>query len=466
LFESNGLVPLETTADRVRLAPDTFEVVPGSGEFLEGIDIPGEDGFEDWLRDMRRRSADRGWREAKGPIDASFHRAPSIAILAFENATGDLDAAYLADGIGEELVDRVSRLRWLPVISPGQIVPSSASASMLESGRSLGASYVLGGRLHRQGAEYRLSGQILNVATAELIWSIRLRLPDPRVDNALAPVVADLVAVLENRVVDAEQLRARAVPEVDMTVADLVWRGRWHQDRLSRDDTAIAGRLLGKAIRLAPDLPVAVIEYARHLAYKAWNQRLAPNHFHEIRDLAQRAIVLDYADARGHMLAGLAEMWLRNTAAAEILLLRAVDLNPSLSIAWEQLGSLRILDSKPKRALEPLAISLRLAPTDYRQFFKHGETGLAHLMMGDHDRSIDRAERSISLRPSYWPAHVTRINALVRSGRAGPAAAAWHDLVRARPNFVTDYIDWVPFVDTGWHEFLRDGLRQAQALDR
>ncbi|QXQ06225.1 hypothetical protein KX816_18940 [Sphingosinicellaceae bacterium] len=461
ILDDHGLALIETTGDRVRLRLDAIELMPASAsDFLEGIDLRGEEVFEEWLREQRRATVVPKSPPTPFPKPALTPGRPaSLAILGFENQTGDPDADYLAEGIGEELIDRVSRLRWLPVISPG---PGPApKAGLLESGRTLGAAYILGGRLRRVDHGYWLSGQVINVATGELVWSPRLRLPAPQASGALASLVAELVAVLENRVADFEGVRALAVPEVELSVADLVWRGRWHQDRLSHHDTETAGKLLKRALELAPNWSVAVLEYARHLALRAWNRRLTGESVEEIRALAQRAVVLDYEDARGHMLVGASEMWRRQPIPAEMSLLRAVDLNPSLGIAWDQLGTLRILTGRPDAALEPLATAMRLAPLDYRQFYKQGEVAMAQLMLGELDQALAAADRSINLRPGYWYAHVCKINALARSGKPADARRAWKDLQHNRPGFETSYIDWIPFSDPKWRECLKTGIDAA-----
>ena len=178
----------------------------------------------------------------------------------------------------------------------------------------------------------------------------------------------------------------------------------------------------------------------------------------ELRSLAQRAIVVDYDDARGHLLAGIAEMWLRNTAEAETLFRRAIAINPSLVIAYEQLATLDILTGRPAEAIEMMVFALRLGPSDYRLFFKHGEIGLAYLLAGRFEDAVRHAKESIILRPRYWYAHVVRINALVRLGQLSAAADAYRDLVAARPNFSPAYIDWIPFVETAGADYLREGL--------
>lgn len=467
ILDAGGVPILCTDGGRVSLTLSQVEIVarkPGQ-DLLEGFDIPGEDGFEDWLREQRQANSpadpDSSAALSVPALPATFHRTPSIAILPFLNLTGNSDEDYLAEGIGEELADRVSRLRWLPVISPGQSFVADGAEGSLEAGRRLGSAYVLGGKLRRQDNDYWLSAQIIECATGRLIWSPRLRLPAPQASNAMDPIVAEMVAALDNRVDAAEQVRAQARPETDLTVNDLIWRGRRHQNLLTRTDMDVAGEYFDEALRLAPDSSLAIVEYAQHLAYKIWNGRAPESQFNDIREHAQRAIQLDHEDARAHMLAGLAETWMRRPEAAETILHRAISLNPSLPIAHDQLATLYNLSGRGEEAKVHLKISLRLCPIDFRLFYKQGELGLANLIIGDFTAAADHAGQSITLRPSYWHAHVIRINALVRGKHQLEARKAVEELMAARPRFVPDYIDWVPFVDRTWNQYLRAGLAAA-----
>lgn len=465
------------TGDRVTLDLEQVEIdarcldTKGSGafmtaEFLEGIDIPGEEGFEDWLREQRAAivaslSRTMTLQRGQAPETSGFHRTPSLAVLPFTNQTGDPDKSYLAEGIGEEVIDRMSRLRWLPVISPGPMFRPHPDETIQSIGQRLSSAYVVGGVLREGSDGYRLAAQVVETTTGQVIWSQRLPMPAPHASNAMASFVAELVAMLEMRVDHAEQVRARAQPETALSVNDLIWRGRWHVNRLSRDDSIAAERYFTEAMRQAPNSPIAIIEYTQHLAYQLWARRETGARVHQMRALAQRAIVLDYENARGHMLAGTAEMWLRNAAAAKSLLKRSIEINPSLSLAYEQLATLYNMMAEPAAALEAMQIAIRLGPSDYRLFAKHGEFALAHLLTGDYNAAAHEAEQALILRPGYWHAQVMLINALARSGQAGAAAQAMNNLSKSRPRFAPDYIDWIPFVETRWNDFLKEGLATA-----
>lgn len=472
VLDAGGVPILRTGSGRVSLTLAHVEIVarkPGQ-DLLEGFDIPGEDGFEDWLRDQRQASSAVLASAPAVPalplplsLPAAFHRTASIAILPFTNLTGDPDKAYLAEGIGDELLDRVSRLRWLPVISPGQSFIADDTESSLDVGRRLGAAYVLSGKLRIADGEYWLSGQITDCASGVLVWSPRLRLPAPHASNAMVPFVNELVAALENRLGDVEQGRARALPGTDLGVNDLIWRGRWHLHRLSRQDSDAAIACLENALALDPRSSEALIQLATAKLYNVWAERGTSDGIAELRKLAQQAMLADNKDGRGYTVAAIVEMWMRRPERAEKLFDQAVALNPSLFMAWSHIGGMNNLRGRPADALAPLHQALKLSPHDEQVFYVSAEIAIANLFLGDWQKAIDHAERAIVLRPAYWYAHVIRINALARSGQLAEARAAQAELMSAKPRFTPAYIDWLPYTETAPADFLKFGLQRLDA---
>ena len=179
-------------------------------------------------------------------------------------------------------------------------------------------------------------------------------LPPDRSQDALDPIVGELVGVLDAQIDYAEQLRARGNRQNRPEFNDLIWRGRWHLNRLTRVDSEIARQLFDKALELEPDAPEALIQATFRMGWSAWANRADAEQITEMRRLAHRAIVADPDDGRGHMLAGIAEMWLQQPVRARALLERAIALNPSLCKAHAQLGCYYNMVGDPAAAIVPL----------------------------------------------------------------------------------------------------------------
>jgi TolB-like protein len=437
-------------SNRVWLKLDHIMMVApvGDVELLEGIDIAGEEEFEDWLR--TERAAPLPTPPAPPlPLPDAFADRPALALLPIIPMGNDPDIAWLAQGLFDELVETVARLRWLPVMT------SAAVGEPQDIARSLGASYVFHGRLIQQHGSYWLSCTLLDVPTGRVLWQPRLALAAPHAAGALNPMISELATVIDWRIDDAEQSRATATPDTALGLRELIWRGRWHQHRLTTADMAMAGQYFRSALDQAPNSALALIEWTHHLGYMAWNGRADSDGITAILDHARRAMILDPHDPRGHMLAGMAETWLRRSEPAELLLRRALELNPSLPMTLDQLATLYNLSGRSAQAIEPLELSVRLSPSDFRLFYKHGELALAHLFCGRPDAAIGHARQSLSLRPSYWYAHMIQIAALVEQGCEADARAEYRRLRIHRPNFQPDYVDWIPFVDKRHNDFLK-----------
>ncbi len=181
--------------------------------------------------------------------------------------------------------------------------------------------------------------------------------------------------------------------------------------------------------------------------------------------MAHRALVADPHDGRGHMLAGIAEMWLRQNDRARPLLERAVELSPSLCQAHTQLGVQFNLCGDPAPAVSPLRMALRLSPTDMQIFAVLGELATSYWMLGDYPAAIAAANQSLLRRPAYWLAAVIKINALADSGDLPAARAVLAELMAVKPDFKPSYIDWLPFVDAKWNRRLVDNVTRLTIND-
>jgi TolB-like protein/Flp pilus assembly protein TadD len=488
--------------DRVRLRIDLIEIdarrpagahagdAPSiRGEFLEGLDIPGEEGFEDWLREQRRERAklsERTQQALAAQQDGSLSGRPAplpshildltqvppgfagrqaLAVLPFANITGDSNCDYLAEGISEELIERLSCIRWLPVIarSSSFALPGNEDRGLI--GRTLGAKYLVEGRLHRVQDAYVLAATLLDAASNHTVWSHRFVLGTEISGTALEQVASELVAHLEMRIDRAEQGRIRDKRQSPLSLTDLIWRGRWHLNRLTRADSEMAQKLFAEALALDPDSAEALIQSTFALGWAIWAQRESRDRIMDMRKLAQRAMQADPDDGRGYMLCGISEMWLRHPQSAQTLLEQSISLNPSMALAYGQLGCSFNLLGTPERAVQPLRTGLRLSAADPNIFFTLNELALAFGMLGQWDDAIEHADHSLARRPAYWWAHVIKIDALVRSGRLAGATAALHELLAVKPNFTARYLDWIPFLDRAFVGRYVESLK-AVPIDR
>ncbi len=457
---------------------------PLACEFLEGLDIPGEDGFEDWLRDQRAALAlevrPAAVMPGKKPGDsreivsslpshivdtteppAGFDGNPALAVMPFSNATGESEHNYLAEGISEEIIDRLSRIRWLPVIARSMSFSLSDVSNRRIVSKNLGAKYLLEGRLRREQTGYGIAASLIDGPSGHTLMSQRFAIDSLISRNSFEEFMTELVAHLEARIDHTEQVWTRSKRRDSLTVKDLIWRGRWHLNRLTRADAKIAQKLFAEARALDPDSSEALIQSTFALGWAIWAGRQPTERIAEMKKLAQDAIYADRDDGRGYMLAGIAEMWLRHPIAARRLLQQAIELNPSLALARAHLGGSCNLSGEPSEAISHLKAALRLSSNDSHTFYSLAELALAFCMLGLWDEAIEHADHSLARRPAYWYAHVIKINAMARKGELSAARRALDELLSVKPNFSRRYVEWLPFVDRTWIGHFMAGLNMV-----
>jgi adenylate cyclase len=274
-------------------------------------------------------------------------------------------------------------------------------------------------------------------------------------------IAREIVGAIEPEFSLAEQWRSRAGPLESLDEWELVRRGVWHMNRLTREDSLIAVALFTRALGGNPNSVEALVQLSWWHFWDVWVRRGPIEGWSEMASFARRAMTLDSRDARALMLTGISDFMQGETDHAYRMLNRAIDLNPSLAVAHASIGSAHILAGEPELAIDPLRTALRLSPNDFNIFHTLGEVAAARYMMGDYNLAVRAAEESLEVRPGYVYAHVVRIGALARLGLGAEAKTALNDLLKRRPHFHVKDIEWLPFTDRHWISFLMEGLELA-----
>jgi adenylate cyclase len=392
-----------------------------------------------------------------------FESRPAVAVLPFENQTNDPAYDYLSDGFSEDLATGLSHLRWFPMIDRNSSFAfRGAIKDLRRIGKLLGARYLLLGGMRFTDDRLRLTTRLIEGESGHVIWSERydVRLQD--LLTTLDEVAECIVGTMEGRIERAEQVRARARRQSRLDVWGLIWRGRWHLNRLTRADAAEARRLFEEALAIDPQSPEALIHLTWWTWYDAWTQRRPHEQLLAYRELALRTLRADELDSRAQLLVGGAEILLRNLDVALRHINEAIRLNPSLAYAHAQVGSISYLAGRPQEAIDPLKKSLRLNPHDYYVFYVLGELAIAQYMLGDWEQAIDYADKALGLRPAYWYARTVKIGALARRGDHAYAAEELGILRAQHPNFSRTHIEWLPFKDRKWTDYLIEGITLVQ----
>ena len=354
------------------------------GERLNLIfDDLGDQGLKNITRPVRAYRVRQAISESatgRPPIETAPVLAlpdkPSIAVLPFQNMSGDPEQEYFADGMVEEIITALSRIRWLFVIARNSTFTYKGQAvDVKQVGRELGVRYVLEGSVRKAGGRVRITAQLIDADTGTHLWADRFDGSLEDVFDLQDKVAVSVAGVIEPTVQAAEIRRSADRPTNDLTAYDLYLRALPHWGSLTKERVAHALDLLKQAIErdahYGPALALAA--HCHSLCQNNdWTDEREKNRREGI-GLARRALhcapddpeVLAYA---AFVLGVLGE----DLDVAIGLMDRSLALNPSFSRGWVWSAVLRNFSGEPDLAIEHFKTSLRLSPRD-----RIGSFGLA-----------------------------------------------------------------------------------------
>ncbi len=391
---------------------------------------------------------------------------PSIAVLPFQNMSGDPEQEYFADGIVEEIITALSRFTQLFVIARNSsFAYKGRSVDVKQVGRELGVRYVLEGSVRRAANRVRITGQLIDVSTGSHIWADRFEGELDDIFQLQDQVTAMAVGAIAPKLQRAEIDRAQRKPLENLDAYDNYLRGMANIHQWTRASTAEALRFFYKAVELDRDYASAYGMAAFCFVLRkvnAWlNDRSAE--IEEGSRLARQAVDLGSDDAVALATGGYALAFVAHDLEAGAAFLdRALALNPNLASALLSSGWVKALLGEPDAAIQQLTYVLRLSPLDPHIFRAQGAIALAHFLAGRNDQACASAEMALRQRPSFLPGlrELAAANALAE--RLAEAQSAMAKLSTLYPSLRVGTVkDWVPFRRGEDLARLEEGLRKA-----
>jgi len=389
---------------------------------------------------------------------------PAIAVLPFINMSGDREQDYFSDGISEDIITALSKLRWLFVIARNSsFIYKGRSVHINLIAQELGVRYVVEGSVRRSGDQVRISVQLTDVSTGSHIWA-------ERYDRALADVFAlqdeiteSIVAAIEPQLYVAENFRAQRKPPGSLDAWDLVVRALSHFWRVTRQDNVVAQALLEKAIAIDPHYGQALgVLATSHVfgAHMGWAD------MRSVVPIAERAamaaVEADAEDAWTHHGLAYTHLCARrfDDAIAEFEL--ALRLNPNFSLAQAFYGAALCYSGRWEDGDLAVRRALRLSPRDPSSTLYFGIAAYAQFIGRNYDEAIRLARDSLRHRSDFVGAHRVLTAAAGMAGYVDVARAALQELRRAQPNVSLAWIETeLPIRQQTEREHYLEGLRRA-----
>jgi TolB-like protein/class 3 adenylate cyclase len=375
-------------------------------------------------RVLLRSSPGSGMPRSPKPVLALPDK-PSIAVLPFQNMSGDPEQEYFTDGMVEDVITALSRIRWLFVIARNSsFAYKGKSPNIREVARELGVRYVLEGSVRKAANRLRITGQLIDTATGAHLWADRFDGSLEDVFELQDQVTSSVIGAIAPKLEQAEIERAKRKPTENLDAYDYYLRGMASIYRWTSEDMSEALQLFYKAIELDPDFASAY-----GLAAWCYFWRMAngwttdrTQEVAEVIRLAGKARDLGKDDAVALSFGGLAlGLVAGELKAGAALVDRALVLNPNLSAGWSASGFLKAFLGDHDTAIEHEARAMRLSPLDPLTFYMHHVTALALYFAGRYDEAGEMAERALRERPNWLPSLRVAAASNVLAGRAEEA---------------------------------------------
>jgi len=396
------------------------------------LHIAFEDMGEQQLKNIARPV--RAYRVATGPVAATAQETPalplpdkpSIAVLPFANLSGDPEQEYFADGMVDEIITALSRIRWLFVIADNSSFTYKGQAiDVKQIGRELGVRYVIEGSVRKDGQRVRISAVLIDATTGARLWANRFDGSLEEIFDLQDQVAVSIAGVIEPTLQAAEIRYSVERPMTDLTAYDLYLRARSVASSYERDGIAKALELLGQAIARDPRYGLALATAATYrvdLENYGWiDDREGEENRRTAIDLVRQALRAN-ADDPGVL--GRAGMVLgrfgEDIDAALALIDRALALNPSFAYGWYRSGWVRLFAGQLDLAIQHFETSMGLNPRSQRGFHLAG-IGMAHFLVHRFADAVAVLRVSIEELPTFTPTYRTLAAFYAHMGRRAEA---------------------------------------------
>ena len=399
------------------------------------------------------------------PVSLQSDR-PSVAVLPFDNMSGDPEQEFFSDGISEDLITALSRVRQIRVVARNSSFSyKGKSPDIRQVSEELEAGYVIEGSVRKAGNRIRVTAQLIDGKSGDHIWAERYDRQITDMFDVQDELTERLVGAIAPGIASAERQRAKQAPPESLDVWNIYQRGMWLLRRRTPDrmkEEALEARaLFQRAIERDPNFAPAYAVYAETFYYDALFGS-GVNDQETALSAARKAVELDSDDANAHVALGKVHRLRHDLDAAVAEHRLALSLNPSLADAHYNLGEALVHSGMAPEAVPYLEMAIQLSPHDDLIGPFNARLAEAHLYLANHEEAAALAQKALRLRGIRWLCHAFLLSALGHLGRKEAAEKAMNDLREAEPQAAIALVkERAPVADARYLDHLLDGLRKA-----
>jgi TolB-like protein/Tfp pilus assembly protein PilF len=406
-------------------------------------------------------------RQDEPPLQAlTIPDRPSLAVLPFLNLCDDPEQEYFSDGITEDIITALSRVKWFFVIArSSSFTYKGRAVDEKQVARELGVRYVLEGSVRKAANRVRITGQLIQADSGQHIWADRFDGELADIFGLQDQVTSSVVAAIEPSLRQAEIDRARRKPTEKLDAYDWYLRALPRFYSLTRDGVDEAMAFLDRAIAIDPHFALAKALTARCYAWRnpqGWATDPETEKAIAVR-LGRDALHDGDDDPSVLWMVGFVMWQLRvDLDGALELYDRSLALNPNCPQALALRGWALGCAGQLEEATASLTLALRLSPVDQEAFFTMTALGWTHLMSGRSDEAVEWTTRALRERPGFAPALRFHALCLVKLGRMDEARATVASLLQQEPGLTASKLrQRAPIFDAAMMDAFIDGLRKA-----
>ncbi len=400
--------------------------------------------------------------------ETPVHDKPSIAVLPFDNMSGDPEQEYFADGLTEDIITALSLWRSFPVIARNSTFAyKGQSPDIRLVAKELGARYVLEGSVRTGGQRVRITAQLVDAATGHHVWAEKFDRKLEDIFELQDEITERIVATISPELERAEQKRSAAKAPTSLTAWDYYHRGMSLIYKSTKEDNIKARGMFDRAVELDPNYGQA------HSGLSFSHTRDLLLEFSDSRDdsisaalrTARQAVACDDTDAFAHVLLAIANMWPGEFDLAIAEAERAVELNPNSAFARLILGTALDNAGRSGEGILEIERSLQLNPRDPQVHISCNTLARAQLNAQKYEEAVACARKALSVRSDFPHAFYLLASALGHLGRLDEARKALAECERLQPGFVQKRAQWQPYRDAANNEHIHEGVRKGQQTD-
>jgi adenylate cyclase len=362
--------------------------------------------------------------------------------LPFDNLSGDPEQEYFADGMAEDLITALSRIRWLFVIARNSTFTYKGQAvDVKRVGQEMGVRYVLEGSVRKSGDRVRITAQLIEATTGNHIWAKRYDRELADIFSIQDELTEAITGEIEPELAEVERERAYRKPPESLNAWDYYQQGLWYLWQFRADENAEAQRLFQRAADIDPGFAPAFagLGYSYYLDVALAFTDNVSEALTKGRRAAQEAVAIDVKDAMAHCALGRICLALGDHSSAIGELETAIDLNPSFALAHSGLALCLGFTGRMEAAISEFGLAEKLSPHDpYLSTIQSIRAG-THNVLGQFQQGEEYARRALRHpKASFW-AHAHLAQALAGQGRSEQARASLNTLLEVRPDFSPEF---------------------------